>query len=371
MKFASGGWQEENEWLMGDSDKKIYKQLTEEKPKITNCHLSDSGYSIFRNGYDRQSHFAMMDCGPLAAGVFHDDSPSAAHGHADLLSTEICAYGESFLVDPGFANYRGNFERHCYFRSTAAHNTIEINGKSQAKQGNILQWSFAPHFKFLHFFDGNLLSASEAEHYGYRREQGSPVHRRIMGFVDNKFWLVFDEIVSEENVNENVFLAQHWHFNDHINLQSQPEKQQMVATGRNAQLVINMFGDVKTQTNWSLECGGEKPYQGWISPNYLALKPAPVWSLSYKTKMPWRLLSIMVPKKKKQPFSIISQKTKIELKIESMKYKINLLDNKKDVNGMFADVLIKSNNKLAAINCRDKKSRDIKHFFYENDPGEI
>ena len=56
----------------------------------------------------------------------------AAHAHADALSVEVRHDGVDILADPGTYCYHGEPEWREWFRSTAAHNTVEIGGVSQA-----------------------------------------------------------------------------------------------------------------------------------------------------------------------------------------------------------------------------------------------
>jgi hypothetical protein len=65
----------------------------------------------------------------------------AAHGHADALSVEVRHDGVELLVDPGTYCYHGEPEWRSYFRSTRAHNTIEVDGEDQAVEAGPFMWS--------------------------------------------------------------------------------------------------------------------------------------------------------------------------------------------------------------------------------------
>ena len=54
----------------------------------------------------------------------------AAHAHADALSVEVRYGGVDVLADPGTYCYHGEPEWRSYFRSTIAHNTVEVAGRS-------------------------------------------------------------------------------------------------------------------------------------------------------------------------------------------------------------------------------------------------
>ncbi|TIQ17227.1 heparinase II/III-family protein, partial [Mesorhizobium sp.] len=65
----------------------------------------------------------------------------AAHGHADALSLTLCVDGEPVLVDPGTWLYGSGGVWRDWFRSTPAHNTLNIEGKSQSIIAGTFNWS--------------------------------------------------------------------------------------------------------------------------------------------------------------------------------------------------------------------------------------
>src|SRR5690606_1299896 len=65
---------------------------------------------------------AVFDAGPLGFLSI------AAHGHADCLSMTLSVSGREQLVDPGTYVYHAEPEWRDYFRGTAAHNTVRVDG---------------------------------------------------------------------------------------------------------------------------------------------------------------------------------------------------------------------------------------------------
>jgi hypothetical protein len=57
-----------------------------------------------------------------------------AHAHADLLSYELMVAGCRIVVDSGVYEYTAGPWRD-YFRSTRAHNTVEVGGTDQSEGG--------------------------------------------------------------------------------------------------------------------------------------------------------------------------------------------------------------------------------------------
>ncbi|CAN5653574.1 N/A [soil metagenome] len=81
---------------------------------------SDAGYFGARTTALR----FIVDCGPLGP----DHQP--AHGHCDLLSFELDIDGTPVVVDSGTGGYDDDPLR-AYWRSTRAHNTIQVNDLEQ------------------------------------------------------------------------------------------------------------------------------------------------------------------------------------------------------------------------------------------------
>jgi len=92
--------------------------------------FADGGYQI-----SRDAQFSIIfDAGPL--GI----PPGCGHGHADGLSFLLHYKGQPVIVDTGTGLYNGPPVWRDYFRSTAAHNTISIDGKCQAVPLDTFRW---------------------------------------------------------------------------------------------------------------------------------------------------------------------------------------------------------------------------------------
>lgn len=135
-------------WLLGYEGIRIWRDLVAsptaakralaKTSEATIAVLADSGYAIVRS----PSHFLAFDSGPLAAGVHADGTPSAAHGHADMLHLIYWRDGQQWLFDSGVYCYNGDIAtlKHC--RSPQAHSTIEIDGCPVAVDLGGLTWAY-------------------------------------------------------------------------------------------------------------------------------------------------------------------------------------------------------------------------------------
>ncbi len=78
--------------------------------------------------------------GAVATAVAHGFLSIAAHAHADALSVELRYGGVDIFADPGTYCYHGEPEWRSYFRSTIAHNTVEVDGQNQSADGGAFLW---------------------------------------------------------------------------------------------------------------------------------------------------------------------------------------------------------------------------------------
>ncbi len=136
-----------------------------------------------------------IDAGPL--GVF-----AGGHGHADALSIQLIMDSRPILIDPGTFCYPCP-ERN-RFRGTAAHNTLQIDGRDQAAPAGLFAWTGMPETTVDVWHAGEAFDLFAGHHNGY-----APVihHRWVFG-LKSKFWLVRDLVTGSGRHR----LDLHWHF---------------------------------------------------------------------------------------------------------------------------------------------------------------
>lgn len=167
------------------------------------------------------------------------------HAHADTLSCELSLFGQRLLVNSGISQYGDDQERQRQ-RSTAAHNTLEVDGESSSEV-----WAGFRVARRARPIDINLQNDPDSSflkggHTGYRRLSGKVTHERS--------WLAQkDNLTIEDNLNGGYDQAiVHWHFHPDIKIEIQnkysinlilPEGQQvkMQITGAEAQLIASTW----------------------------------------------------------------------------------------------------------------------------------
>jgi len=100
-----------------------------------------------------------------------------AHAHADTLGCLLHVDGTPLLVDTGTSTYVAGPVR-SYERSTAAHNTAEVDGTDSTEVWGAFRAGRRARVHAVAADGGAARVTAEAAHDGYRRLPGRPVHRR-------------------------------------------------------------------------------------------------------------------------------------------------------------------------------------------------
>jgi Heparinase II/III-like protein/Heparinase II/III N-terminus len=155
-------------------------------PADRNADFPHGGYYTQRSGWGRDDAFLILDCGPLGDG---------GHGHYDLLSVEAFAGGRPLLVDPGRFTYSEqppNLRR--WFRSTAAHNTVCVDGLDQTAYTRKRPEGPVAEGRFLGRMTGARMDVLAGE---ARSPVYDAVHRRQIAFDHDRYWLIEDRLEAE------------------------------------------------------------------------------------------------------------------------------------------------------------------------------
>jgi hypothetical protein len=246
-------------------------------PRERHVSFPDGGYHVQRSGWGETETFArerflMLDCGPLGAG---------GHGHYDALSVEIAGGGRSLVVDPGRYTYDERpaagddppNPRH-WFKGTAAHNTVCVDGvdqtpyrrskpKGPVAQARLVDRRTAPSFDVL------------------RGEVTSPaydaVHTRRVAFVAEEYWLVEDRLTAPTAHRYDL----RWHL------------------AAEAQGATEVAGPAVLAPGLALVFApGAAPVleRGWVAPEYGVKRAAPVVRLAAEGAADATFLTLVTPR---------------------------------------------------------------------------
>lgn len=99
------------------------------------------------------------------------------HGHADTFTFELSFRGRRLIVDTGVSVYAEGPVR-LLQRSTRAHNTVEIDHQDSSEVWSAFRVARRARVRSLQVQADDTSASIAAEHDGYRRLRGRPVHRR-------------------------------------------------------------------------------------------------------------------------------------------------------------------------------------------------
>src|SRR5207248_1950066 len=112
-----------------------------------------------------------FDAGPVGP----DYQPG--HAHADTLSIECSYRAERLIVDPGTFSYDRDARRN-YDRSTAAHNTVSVDGQNSSEVWHIFRVGRRAYPRDVEVVLGSDSFRASASHDGYDQLPGRPRHWR-------------------------------------------------------------------------------------------------------------------------------------------------------------------------------------------------
>jgi hypothetical protein len=233
-----------------------------DRPARRPWHFADAGITILRATREREPEiWCRCDGGP------HGYLSIAAHAHADALSVEVRYGGVDVLADPGTYCYHGEPEWRSYFRSTIAHNTVEVDGRNQSSEGGPFLWLRHANGREIEVQDIGDAAEWTAEHDGYLSLKPSAWHRRCV-LLDRASRTV--DIVDEVDGSHEVRLAFHLGPDIHAELDGTCAMLSWAdAPARGAARL-----DLPQSLRWSLHRGETEPILGWYSSGLSRRTPA-------------------------------------------------------------------------------------------------
>lgn len=240
-------------------------------PSPRSRQFPDTGITVVSFGSEDHLIFLHKDLGM---------PPNYGHGHGDALSLVFRWRGIDVLLDPGTGQYGGDPAVRRYFRSTAAHNTLTVQGADQARQAGPFMWRRPYESRvILSTLDRNL-AAILATHNGYR-DRGFTHWRGV--FYQREAALAVWDYVAGPGAPD---LVLHWHIGAPVSPTPDP-----------GSFLIELHDGIRMRltmpsgqtTNYE---ASRLPMAGWRSPYYGAL--APCRTLSHRLDGPERREALTV-----------------------------------------------------------------------------
>jgi hypothetical protein len=281
--WAAGGLAPETIWLAGPAALEVFDALRPAPPTDGPSRLlPDGGYVSMRSGWTREADQIVFDVGPLGCPY------SSGHGHADLLGVQCTFGGRPYVVDPGTFKYTADDGRRAYFRSTAAHSTVEVDATGQSSPTGPFSWSSRPSAHLVAWHPGDALDVAEGEHRGYGERPGAVVHRRRVILVKGGFCAVVDDLTGsgEHRLDLRFQFAP-------MPLTLSGDGWATAGDAGTARLFVRAFSTCPVEA--AVIEGAADPQQGWVSTDYGRLTPAPMLVFTLTGPLPVRLVTLLLP----------------------------------------------------------------------------
>ncbi len=218
----------------------------------------ESGYFV----HDSDSVYLIIDGGVLGADFL------LAHAHADIFSFELSIAGKAFIVDSGVYEYQAG-EMRDYGRSTAAHNTVCIDGLSQAECWGSFRVARRYPPRQVAFDKGNGKSRFQGQFDGYAKLIGDNLvhHRRITCDEESREIVIADEVTGfgKHRVESRL------HLHPEVKVEHQGKQVILERDGVPCTIDVDAPQTLKIEDGWYcpefgvklankvLVCGGEQP----------------------------------------------------------------------------------------------------------------
>ena len=240
----------------------------------------DGGYYVLGRDFGAAGEIkAVVDAGPLGYLSI------AAHGHADALALTLSIDGREFLVDPGTYAYHGERRWRDYFRSTAAHNTVCVDGRDQSVAGGAFLWLRHARAWCERFEAGEERDCFEGAHDGYRRLDDPVLHRRRIDFDKRALRLEVRDTLECAAAHA---VQLHWHLAERCSARIDGRTVEVERDG--LRLRIDCPRELEPP---QLVSGRETPPLGWISRRFDEKCPATVAQCAGRITGRTRLLTVL------------------------------------------------------------------------------
>jgi hypothetical protein len=232
--------------------------------------LAASGYVVSRS--DRRDHL-VMDVGPL--GYLN-----GGHAHADALSLTLAVAGRSLLVDLGTGCYTIDPALRDRFRSTAFHNTLTIDARSQSTPAGPFHWSSAAQATLHAWRSAPAFDFIEASHDGYQ-----PVSHARQVVSRPGIWIVVDRVTGGAAHRADV----HWHLDPAWRVSAVTGGRAMLERVEGSPVWLSCLGAELE----AIHGGTEGSELGWCSPVYGQLHPTTTLRAWRSGKTPFSVVTVI------------------------------------------------------------------------------
>jgi heparinase II/III-like protein len=234
---------------------------------ISSAALPDTGYYISRS--DEGTHL-VIDGGPHGF-------QNGGHAHADALSMTMSVRGLPLLIDPGTGCYTVNRALRDRMRSTAMHNTVTIDGRSQSIACGPFHWTHTANASVARWRTNDGFDYFDGAHDGY----APLVHRRHLLALHRDLVIVAD-LVEGGGIHR---AAAHWHFDPRWSVDVLDNRAVVNASTERIGIFVTP-GSIETF------CGDDATGLGWFSPAYGRIEPTRAMRVTHHADAPFWIATV-------------------------------------------------------------------------------
>ena len=252
--------------MIGDSDRgnptRIRRALVKQRNQNSwqfGKLFRESGYAILRekSNYRQEESYLIFWAGEERPG--QEPSHPYAHSHADNFTFEWTEGNRPILTDSGKYSYEED-EWRDFFRSTRAHNSVEIDQTDHVNEISVNSWWNRKHVPEIVEFvtESSPLQSVKAK----TKYKGAEVEHTRQLVLQPGRWLV---IVDKLEGGQDHDFSQWFHFHEDWRIEEKDDQLWGVSQDTTLQIL-----DLTHEAEGSIHRGEASPQiQGWISTSYL------------------------------------------------------------------------------------------------------
>jgi len=264
FKAKADGLDDKTRWLLDEDANAAFQGLDDKGAQLpVRRAFTEGGYYILGCDFESENEIRLVaDAGPLGYQTI------AAHGHADALAFTLSVGGKEFLIDPGTYAFHAQGPWRSYFRGTAAHNTLRIDGKDQSQPGGDFMWLRKANAQCTLWRSSDDRDVFEARHDGYAHLSDPVEHRRRISLDKRARQVIIEDTVLMSGTHE---IELFFHCSEQCRVEPAPGGCLISRDGRILSLLLPEAPGAITR----IHCGELAPISGWVSRRFDEKRPTP------------------------------------------------------------------------------------------------
>ena len=257
---------EEALWLLGPA---AVLEPPAPRPQLRSNCLAETGYYVSRSP---SGDHLVIDGGPHGY-------QNGGHAHADALSLTLTVRGVPLLIDPGTACYTADAAMRDRMRSTALHNTLTLDDRSQSLASGPFHWSHVANGQVHRWRAHEGFDYFDGSHDGYR-----PVEHRRRVLAMHGDLVVVADFIGGPGAHA---AAVHWHLDPRWTVDMRTRGASFTRAGDGDRVELTVPQGVVDGVAADGETG-----LGWYSPAYGRVDRTTTVRVSHAGAAPFWMVSV-------------------------------------------------------------------------------